>query len=205
MIGAALLSGCSLDRDPSHVVVVDDTRDAATIAMLPSAVADAVGHVISAQPVTADAGTGAPTSAQPVTADAGTRIPADSSTATNSSSAGATMPADACGGACPADRPHCLPDGTCAACASDADCGAELPRCDSATFTCVQCIGNLDCSELARPECSAHHCTRCTSDAACSARTATPVCDLGATGEDDDGEKHGKKRGRVGACVGASW
>jgi hypothetical protein len=119
--------------------------------------------------------------------------------------AAAPMPTSPCAGGCPADRPHCLPDGTCAACTSDPDCSAELPRCDTSAFTCVQCIADLDCNDVTRPECSAQHCARCTSDAACSARSATPLCDLGEDGATDDGdiaeERHGKMRGHTGACV----
>jgi hypothetical protein len=67
----------------------------------------------------------------------------------------------------------------------------------------VQCIANLDCADLTRPECSAGHCTRCTSDAACSGRAGTPVCDLGEDLilSDKGGQNHGRGHGHDGACV----
>jgi hypothetical protein len=69
----------------------------------------------------------------------------------------------------------------------------------------VQCIEDLDCSDVKHPECNGQHCARCTSDSACSWRLLTPVCDPGAGeegGDADEKSAHGKKRGHAGACIG---
>src|SRR4051812_33465265 len=69
MVSARLLTACTLDRTPSHLVVVSDTRDDATTANPAATAAVDAGEpaVVSAQPVTADA---AVVPAPPVATDA---------------------------------------------------------------------------------------------------------------------------------------
>jgi hypothetical protein len=103
---------------------------------------------------------------------------------------GATVP-NACG-ACSTDsqckdkdstKLACTPSGAtagqCVQCTLDSHCASvtDKPRCDTATNTCVRCLGHSDCSG-ASPICSAHACAACTSASECNAATsgAAPVC-----------------------------
>lgn len=233
MITACLVVGCSLDRDPSHIVVLSDSQGDASIPVT-TTIRAARPVAAPARPSSTDDGTAVPSSAgqagsappPPAVVDAGSSTSSGETGApdaghTSSVDAGAaqsdgdqssapqkpaSMPATPCGGPCPSDRPHCLPSGTCGACASDADCSSERPRCDATTFACVQCVEDLDCNDLKRPQCSGHQCTRCTSDAACIPRLLTPICDVGEeAASDDEGDKghgKGKKDSHTGECIG---
>jgi hypothetical protein len=226
--GMGLLVACSLERDPSHLVVVRDAPDDAGV-VTPVTTGDGgpgdppimtlpppIMATDAGNPTRVDAGasmssspTGVPDAGRTAAKDAGSARPAaDASSASEGDrDSAAPMPIDPCGGPCPGDRPHCLPNGTCAACAADADCRADVPRCDPSTFKCVQCVADLDCSDLTKPECTSHHCARCTSNVACSARKDTPVCYLGkeaATSAGDSTGKEMRKEGPTGACTAAS-
>ena len=80
-----------------------------------------------------------------------------------------------CGGMCPADRPHCLEDATCAQCALDSDCDPATPRCEPSTHSCVPCLEAGDCGgDTPACDVATHSCVRCVSDSDCD--EGSPLC-----------------------------
>ena len=78
--------------------------------------------------------------------------------------------------------------GECVTCTSKyaAACTGPTPVCDDASYTCVACVENKDCTDASKPICetSTHTCRACTADADCSAGDAgadagaSLVCDV---------------------------
>jgi hypothetical protein len=63
-------------------------------------------------------------------------------------------------------------------CASDTDCTMPKSRCDVASASCVECIGDPDCGDPKRAFCSrdAGRCVECAMDADC-AEPGKPRCE----------------------------
>jgi hypothetical protein len=78
--------------------------------------------------------------------------------------------------------------GQCVTCTSKypAACTGTTPVCDDASYTCVACVENKDCTDPTKPICesSTHTCRGCTSDADCGGGDAgtdagaSQVCDV---------------------------
>lgn len=79
--------------------------------------------------------------------------------------------------------------GQCVTCTSKypAACAGPTPVCDDASYTCVACVENKDCTDYAKPICEAstHTCRACTADADCGGggdagtdAGASQVCDV---------------------------
>jgi hypothetical protein len=61
--------------------------------------------------------------------------------------------------------------GECVTCTSkyDVACSGATPACDDATYTCVACVANKDCTDASKPICetSTHTCRACATDNDC--------------------------------------
>jgi len=78
--------------------------------------------------------------------------------------------------------------GQCVTCTSKYPnaCTGATPVCDDATYTCVACVENKDCTDASKPICesSTHTCRACTADADCGGGDAgtdagaSQVCDV---------------------------
>ncbi len=92
---------------------------------------------------------------------------------------------NACTDACATSGPKA---GQCVTCTSkyEAACTGATPVCDDATYTCVACVKNTDCTNASTPICdsTSHTCRGCTSDNDCgsgdagSDAGASNVCDV---------------------------
>lgn len=82
----------------------------------------------------------------------------------------------ACTNACATSGPKA---GQCVTCTTkyDVACSGATPACDDATYTCVACATNVDCTAPAAPTCdkAVHTCRACATDGECS---TDKVCDV---------------------------
>ncbi len=80
-------------------------------------------------------------------------------------------------------------EGQCVTCTSKyaSACTGATPVCDDASYTCVACVENKDCTDATKPICesSTHTCRACTADADCGGDSdagtdagASQVCDV---------------------------
>lgn len=190
LVAATSFAACTLDKTPGTssdgAVTIEDAGkpsgfDASGVILLAPGARHAMDAGIDAGDMTktGSSGSGAAPDAGPRThsrEDAGTR-PANSD-------AGAGKPKppvkpQPCGGACPSNKPRCLPNGMCAQCAFDSDCHPGAPRCDTQSFTCVACVSNADCA-APTPACdvAAHVCRACIDDSQCTGNAKR--CDTSA-------------------------
>jgi hypothetical protein len=90
-------------------------------------------------------------------------------------------------GICPTTKPVCNDDLQCVECTADDDdyCEESGLLCNPGEFTCVECVGNSDCTaaDAARCDTETHECVECDSHAQCSGIDGLPddgnACDDG--------------------------
>jgi hypothetical protein len=86
---------------------------------------------------------------------------------------------------CPPDRPICTEELQCVQCTADdaTYCSARALVCDIGSSTCVECLGNSNCTAADAARCDAKECGRCDDNAQCTGIDGLPgdanACDDG--------------------------
>jgi hypothetical protein len=88
-------------------------------------------------------------------------------------------------GLCPLDKPVCNDEFQCVECTADKSdyCTERALLCDTESSTCVECLGDSDCTATDAARCDANECRPCNADAQCDDVDGLPsgnnACDQG--------------------------
>lgn len=85
-----------------------------------------------------------------------------------------------CAGACAAPTPVCdESDDSCVECLGEADCTGSEKKCDTEARECAECLGSEHCTNPAAAKCAGGACVECEANVDCGHIEGKGVCDSG--------------------------